>query len=249
MVAACRPLQSYLHVPPLPQPTAGRSRTSPPPSGAESRSAKFSEGEGKDREGLRGGLSEGGGGGGRPLPGSPRPSSPRAAPRGPGGAVRGAAPGPRPAPPGTLGSAGRGRTARTHGSLGAQPSSARAAGERGAARVGGSGVRAARSAEGPEQDDRCGGAGSPAEGAVAAGAQDRRDPGAAHTRGRWSRGCPRGRRATSRATARPLGPLFRSAGGARAAWTRPRAPRPRPGGDHFHKVFLKGLTVAVSALG
>lgn len=29
----------------------------------------------------------------------------------------------------------------------------------------------------------------------------------------------------------------------------PDPPRPRPGGDHFHKVFLKGLTVAVSALG
>ena len=29
----------------------------------------------------------------------------------------------------------------------------------------------------------------------------------------------------------------------------PGPPRPRPGGDHFHKVFLKGLTVAVSALG
>uniref|UniRef100_A0A8B9YUF1 Ezrin n=1 Tax=Bos mutus grunniens TaxID=30521 RepID=A0A8B9YUF1_BOSMU len=38
--AAFRPQQAYLHIPALPRSTAGRSRTSPPPSGAESRSGK-----------------------------------------------------------------------------------------------------------------------------------------------------------------------------------------------------------------
>ena len=156
------------------------------------------EAEGAPSPGLRGPLGRragGSGGGGERLqargPGrSHLAREPHLAGRAGGQASERAgrlgAPPRSPAPPGTLGSAGRGRAAPTHKQRGAQPSSAGAAGEPAArsgvgglrGRDGGFAPRASRRGQWPELDDRCGGA----AGARAQDRWSRREPGSLRRR-------------------------------------------------------------------
>lgn len=241
--------------------------------------------------GLRGprGRREGGAReGGRPQPScqraAPRRSGGRASERA-GGAVRGAAPGPRPAGD----SRERGLRAHCAGALHRRTDSGersrpvrepRVSQPRGPGSTGwgagpGGSRRALRGGD-SGRNSTTGAAGRPAREPRTGGPDGNRARSAA---GFWGLGP-----VESRPRGSPCGPNTRqvklnlpawpprllrhlplsalsprvplpNASEARSAWVRPLPPRPAgrpsplPGGDSFLKVFLKGLTVAVSALG